>query len=137
MQLAQLSAVQLGRLATADAVQPASGATSLAWLLVALPLVGAAILLLGGRRTNRFGPALATGLSWASFGVGAVIFFAMLGRSGEQRAQSLHLFSWVPAGSLQVDAGMLVDPLSMAFVLLVTFVGSLILVYLAIGLLAD
>ena len=103
--------------------------TSLAWLLVALPMLGAAILLFGGRRTNRFGPALATGLSWASFAIGAVIFFAMLGRSGEQRAQSLHLFSWVPAGSFQVDAGMLVDPLSMAFVLLVTFVGSLILVY--------
>ena len=133
MQLAQLSAVQLGQLGQLgqlnSAIQTASGTASLAWLLVALPLVGAAILLLGGQRTNRFGPGLATGLSWASFGVGAVIFLAMLGRSGEQRAQSLHLFSWVPAGSLQVEAGMLVDPLSMAFVLLVTFVGSLILVY--------
>ena len=127
MQPVHLSAAGLGQLTSA--IQPASGTTSLAWLLVALPLLGAAILLLGGQRTNRFGPALATGLSWASFGVGAVIFVAMLGRSGEQRAQSLHLFSWVPAGSFQVDAGMLVDPLSMAFVLLVTFVGSLILVY--------
>ncbi len=127
MQPVQLSAAGLGQLTSA--IQPASGTASLAWLLVALPLLGAAFLLLGGQRTNRFGPALATGLSWASFGVGAVIFVAMLGRSGEQRAQSLHLFSWVPAGSFQVDAGMLVDPLSMAFVLLVTFVGSLILVY--------
>ena len=129
MHLVQLSAAHLGQLAGADAVQPASGTASLAWLLVALPLLGAAILLFGGGRTNRFGPALATGLSWASFAVGAVIFLAMLGRSGGQRAQSLRLFSWVPAGSFQVDAGMLVDPLSMAFVLLVTFVGSLILVY--------
>jgi len=125
----QLSAAHLGALASADVIQPASGMTSLAWLLVALPLLGAAILLLGGWRTNAFGPALATGLSWASFGLGALIFFAMLGRSGAERAQSLHLFSWVPAGSFQVEAGMLVDPLSMAFVLLVTFVGSLILVY--------
>jgi hypothetical protein len=50
------------------AVHPASGVTSLAWLLVALPLLGAAILLFGGRRTDRFGPALATGLSWTGFG---------------------------------------------------------------------
>ena len=133
MQLVQLSAAHLGQLggqsAVTGAIQQASGTSSLAWLLVALPLLGAAILLLGGRRTNRFGPALATGLSWATFAVGAVIFLAMLGRSDGQRAQSLHLFSWVPAGSFKVDAGMLVDPLSMAFVMLVTFVGSLILVY--------
>ncbi len=129
MQLMQLSAAHLGALASADAIQTASGMTSLAWLLVALPLLGAAVLLLGGRRTDGFGPALATGLSWASFALGALIFIVMLGRSGGERAQGLHLFSWVPAGSFQVEAGMLVDPLSMAFVLLVTFVGSLILVY--------
>jgi len=133
MHLVQLSAAHLGQLsgqlARAEAVQPATGVTSLAWLLVALPLLGAAILLFGGRRTNTVGAALATGLSWASFGVGALIFASMLGRAGEQRAQSLRLFSWIPAGSFKLDAGMLVDPLSMAFVLLVTFVGSLILVY--------
>src|SRR5665647_3284513 len=53
----------------------------------------------------------------------------MLGRSSGQRAENLFLYKWIPAGSFQVDAGMLIDPLSMAFVLLVTFVGSLILVY--------
>src|ERR1017187_6921684 len=129
MHLVQLSAAHLGQLSGADAIHPASGTASLAWLLVALPMLGAAILLFGGRRTNRSGPALATGLSWAGFAIGAAIFFQMLSRTGAQRAQDLHLFSWVPAGSFQVQAGMLVDPLSMAFVLLVTFVGSLILVY--------
>jgi NADH-quinone oxidoreductase subunit L len=129
MHLVQLSPAHLGQLASAQAVHPASGVTTLAWLLVALPLLGAAILLFGGKRTNRFGPQLATGLSWASFALGAVIFVSMLGRSAELRAQDLFLYQWVPAGTFQVDAGMLVDPLSMAFVLLVTFVGSLILVY--------
>jgi NADH-quinone oxidoreductase subunit L len=129
MHLLELSAAHMSQLASAEPIPPASGTASLAWMLVVLPLLGAAVLLLGGRRTNQFGPLLATGLSWASFGVGAVIFLGMLGRSGEQRAQSLHLFSWVNAGSFKVDAGMLVDPLSIAFVLLVTFVGSLILVY--------
>jgi NADH-quinone oxidoreductase subunit L len=129
MQLVQLSAAHLGQLASAEATQPASGVTSLAWLLVALPLLGCAILLFGGRRTNRFGPLLATGLSWASFALGAAIFLAMLGRSGPQRAESLNLYTWIQAGRFQVNVGMLIDPLSMAFVLLVTFVGSLILVY--------
>jgi len=126
MHLVQLSAAHLGG---AAAVPPASGVTSLAWLLVALPLAGAAILLFGGRRTNRFGPLLATALSWASFVIGAAIFLTMLGRAAEQRAESLFLFVWIPAGSFHVDAGMLIDPLSMSFVMLVTFVGSLILVY--------
>jgi NADH-quinone oxidoreductase subunit L len=129
MHLVQLSAAHVGQVGSVEAIQPASGVTSLAWLLVALPLLGCAILLFGGRRTNRFGPLLATGLSWASFALGAVIFFAMLSRSGPQRAESLNLYTWIQAGRFHVNVGMLIDPLSMAFVLLVTFVGSLILVY--------
>jgi NADH-quinone oxidoreductase subunit L len=133
MHLVQLSAAHagqlVGQLANADGVHTATGITSLAWLVVALPLMGAAILLLGGRRTDKIGPALATGLSWASFGLALAIFLAMLGRPDAARAQSLNLYSWVPAGTFQVNIGLLVDPLSMAFALLVTFVGSLILVY--------
>ena len=133
MHLVQLSAAQLGHLgglvANAGTAQPASGLTSLAWLLVAIPLLGSAILLFGGRRTNKFGPLLATVLSWSGFAIGAVIYLSMLGRPDAQRAENLNLYNWIPAGSFQLDAGMLIDPLSMAFVLLVTFVGSLILVY--------
>jgi NADH-quinone oxidoreductase subunit L len=107
----------------------ATGITAYSWLLVALPLLGAVVLLLGGRRTNKFGPLLATALSWAAFVVGALVFFEMLGRGAEDRAQEVNLFDWVTAGSFQVSAGLLVDQLSMVFVLLVTFVGSLIHVY--------
>jgi len=53
----------------------------------------------------------------------------MFSRSGAQRAESLNLYTWIQAGRFHVNVGMLIDPLSMAFVLLVTFVGSLILVY--------
>jgi NADH-quinone oxidoreductase subunit L len=60
----------------------------------------------------------------------------MLGRGDGERAIGQHLFSWVPAGTFQVDAGLLLDPLSLAFVLLVTFVGSLIHVY-SIAYMAD
>jgi NADH-quinone oxidoreductase subunit L len=120
----------LAHLATAEgAATAATGFTAYAWLLVALPMLGAAVLLLGGRATDRWGPLFATGLSWAAFVVGFVLWIVMLGRDGESRAASIHLFDWVPAGSFNVQAGILLDQLSMTFVLLVTFVGSLILVY--------
>ena len=87
----------------ATGTSQATGITSLSWLLVALPLLGAALLLLGGRRTDTFGPLLATALSWASFVVGAVLYLAMLGRARPTSGPSrLHLFSWVPAGSFKV-----------------------------------
>ncbi|MDQ1624897.1 MAG: NADH-quinone oxidoreductase subunit, partial [Actinomycetota bacterium] len=38
----------------------ASGVFRLTWLLIALPLAGAVVLLLGGRRTDRFGHVLGT-----------------------------------------------------------------------------
>jgi NADH-quinone oxidoreductase subunit L len=120
----------LATLAAADgAATAATGITAYAWLLVALPMLGAAVLLLGGRATDKWGPLFATAMSWAAFVVGAIIWISMIGRDTGARAASLHLFSWVPAGSFNVDAGMLIDQLSVTFVLLVTFVGSLIHVY--------
>jgi NADH-quinone oxidoreductase subunit L len=116
---------EAGGLAAADA----SGASAVAWLAIALPLLGAAALLLGGRRTDRFAPVLATGLSWGSFVVGLVILVQLIGLAAEERALHLTLWNWVPAGAFQLDVGLLVDPLSMSFVMLITFVGSLIHVY--------
>lgn len=116
--------------AVATAVAPAdAGLAGYAWLLIALPALGAALLLVGGKATNSFGPALATGLSWASFGVGVAILVEMLGRPAGSRAVSVDLWNWISAGSLQLNAGLLVDQLSITFVMLVTFVGSLIHVY--------
>jgi NADH-quinone oxidoreductase subunit L len=119
----------LSTLTAAEEAVAATGITASAWLLVALPLLGAAVLLLGGRATDKWGPLFATGMSWASFVVGFVVWIAMIGRPEAERAMQMTLFEWVPAGSFQLDAGMLVDQLSVSFVLLVTFVGSLIHVY--------
>nr|WP_207387175.1 NADH-quinone oxidoreductase subunit L [Frankia sp. Cppng1_Ct_nod] len=107
----------------------ASGSFSVMWLLLVLPLAGAAILLLGGRRTDRWGHLLGTGASAASFVVGLVLFFGLLGRSGDNRAVSQHLYSWIPVNGFQVDAGLLFDQLSAVFVLLITGVGTLIHIY--------
>ncbi len=114
----------------AQATPADTGPVSIAaWMLIALPLVGAVVLLFGGRRTDSWGPGLATGLSWASFGLGAVALFQTLGADPENRASHQTLFSWVPAGTFDLFAGLLIDPLSLSFVLLITFVGSLIHVY--------
>ncbi len=126
------SLAQLAAAATTSepgAATAATGITAYAWLLVALPLLGAAVLLFGGRATDKWGPLFAVAMSWAAFLVGFIVWISMLGRDGGARAQHLHLFNWVPAGSFKLDAGMLVDQLSVTFVLLVTFVGSLIHVY--------
>jgi len=111
------------------AVAAATGMTAQAWLLIALPALGAALLLLGGKATNKWGPVLATAMSWGSFLVGFVIVIGMLGQSAEERAGHIALWNWIPAGGFQLSAGLLVDQLSMAFVMLITFVGSLIHVY--------
>jgi NADH-quinone oxidoreductase subunit L len=112
-----------------QSVAAASGVFTLGWVLIALPLAGALVLLVGGRRTDRIGHVVGTAMPAASFVLGVVLFIAMLGRDAEDRAFGQHLFAWVPAGSLQVDAGLLIDQLSMCFVLLITGVGTLIHVY--------
>ena len=97
--------------------------------MIALPLFGSAVLLLAGRRSNRWGHLLATALSAGSFGIGLMQFSQMLSRSNEQRAVSQKLFSWISVGSFQVDAGLMLDQLSICFVLLITGVGTLIHIY--------
>ncbi|MFZ2527301.1 MAG: NADH-quinone oxidoreductase subunit L [Rhodococcus sp. (in: high G+C Gram-positive bacteria)] len=105
------------------------GGTSVVWLLPALPLVGAAILLLTGRRSDAWGHLLGCATALASFVVGVVLFVQMLGSAAPDRAVQQVLFSWVPVGELQVDFGLQLDQLSMCFVLLITGVGSLIHIY--------
>ncbi|MGH8826454.1 MAG: NADH-quinone oxidoreductase subunit L, partial [Jiangellaceae bacterium] len=98
-------------------------------MLIAFPLLGAAILLLGGRRTDRTGHLIGTGASIASFVVAVVLFAAMLGEPAGERGFTNQLWEWFNAGGYVVDVSLLLDPLSIAFVLLITGVGSLIHVY--------
>ncbi|MFI1235343.1 NADH-quinone oxidoreductase subunit L [Nocardia salmonicida] len=103
--------------------------TATLWLLPALPLAGAIVLLLFGHLTNRFGPYLATATAVASFAVAVVAFIGMLGRADADRAVHEELFNWVSAGDLQVGFSLQLDQLSICFALLITGVGSLIHLY--------
>jgi len=97
--------------------------------LIALPLAGAVILLLAGRRADKWGHLLATALSASSFGVGLYQLSQMMAADPEERAFSQKLFSWISVGTFNVDAGLLLDQLSICFVLLITGVGTLIHIY--------
>jgi NADH-quinone oxidoreductase subunit L len=97
--------------------------------LIALPLAGSVILLLSGRRSDKWGHLLATALSASSFFVGLYQLSLMLGRSNEQRPITQKLFEWISVGTFQIDAGLLLDQLSICFVLLITGVGTLIHIY--------
>lgn len=107
----------------------AEGVFTLAWLVIALPLAGAAILLVGGRRTDRWGHLLGTATAAGSFVISLVMFFALLGRDEADRQIGQHLFTWIDVAGFQVGMDLLYDPLSALFLLLITGVGSLIHVY--------
>lgn len=97
--------------------------------LIGLPLFGAALLLLGGRRTNAWGHYFAVAMSSSAFIVGVSQFIALLGKPAEERHIHQHLFDWISVGSFTVPFGLHLDQLSVVFVLLITGVGSLIHVY--------
>jgi NADH-quinone oxidoreductase subunit L len=114
----------------------ADGVFSLLWLVIALPLAGAVILLVGGKYTDRWGHYLGTLLPIGSFVISLVLFISLLGREDGDRQVSQHLYDWIQVGHLDVGADLLYDPLSSLFLLLITGVGSLIHVY-SIGYMAH
>jgi NADH-quinone oxidoreductase subunit L len=114
-------------LAATQTTVPASGALRLSWLLLAFPLFGATVLLVGGRRTNRWGHLLGVAMPVAAFVYGVIAFFTLLGDTN--RSQDQHLYSWIPVAGFQANLNLLIDQLSICFVLLITGVGSLIIIY--------
>src|SRR5918995_436396 len=115
---------------------PATGLFSYTWLLIAIPALGAAILLLGGRAADAWGHLLGTLTPLISFALGLMLFIQLLGRDVASRAVSVPLYDWISTGQWQIGVGLLVDQLSIVFVLLITGVGGLIHVY-SIGYMAH
>ena len=100
------------------------------WLVPALPLAGFLVLTFGGRRLREpIAGWLATGCMASSFVATLGVFLALVGRPSDDRRWVTTLFEWVPAGDLRVDAGFLVDPLSVTMCLFITGVGALIHLY--------
>ena len=105
----------------------------LAWIIPALPLAGAVLLLLFGSRMREPGPGmLATLMMGGSFAWSLVTLATLWSLDSEERLHVVKLFDWIPAGSLEVSASLLIDPLSVTMILFVTGVGALIHLY-AVG----
>ncbi len=105
----------------------ADGLLSSVWLLVAIPLLSAAVLLLLGRRADRWGHWLGVAAIGAAFVLGLSYFLGLRGL--ENKSVELSLWDFIAVGGLHVDFGMLFDPLAGVFVLLITGVGFLIHLY--------
>ncbi len=115
---------------------PADGLFGYAWLLIAVPLVSAAILLLVGKLGDRWGHFLGTLAPIVSFVLGLAMFVGLLGREESQRSVGLQLWDWIGVGNWNIGVGLQIDQLSILFTLLITGVGSLIHIY-SIGYMAH
>lgn len=107
----------------------ATGAASLIWLCVAVPLLSAGLLLVAGKAADKWGHLLAIAASVCSLAVGTAALVQLLGAPVSNRVLATTVYRWISAGDFSLDLALRVDPLSITFVMLVTFVGTLIHVY--------
>jgi NADH-quinone oxidoreductase subunit L len=114
----------------------ATGIQDAAWLLLALPLAGAVILLLGGKRANRWGHLVGVAMPVLAFAYAVAAYVQMLGYPAAQRSRFLIMFQWINVGRFQIPLGLQLDQLSICFVLLITGVGSLIHIF-AVGYMSN
>ncbi|MBI4674212.1 MAG: NADH-quinone oxidoreductase subunit L [Chloroflexi bacterium] len=103
------------------------------WLIPALPLLGAIINLVVGRRLPRaLSQWLAVVMVGAAFGVSVSAFFNLIALAPEERLIHETVFNWIGVGGFSVDVAFWLDPLSAVMILVVTGVGTLIHIY-AVG----
>ena len=101
-----------------------------AYLIPLLPLLGFAVLVAAGKRAGDPGAGwIATAAVGGSFLCTLVAFFQLLGEEAHSRSVTDHLFTWISAGGFDVEASLLLDPLSVTMALFVTGIGFLIHLY--------
>jgi NADH-quinone oxidoreductase subunit L len=100
------------------------------WLVLLSPLLGLAFNIGIGPSVSRRAVAWAASLSvLAGFVLSVLAVIDLLSRDDSQRAIVSTGWHWLSGGSFQVDASILVDPLSGVMLLVVTGVGFLIHAY--------
>src|SRR3954468_7917105 len=100
------------------------------WVIPVLPLIGAAINgLLGRRFKNAMVSAVALLFTAASFGWAAWAIWTVWPGSGIALPHIETLATWITAGTFSAPFGFYLDQLSMIMVLIVTGVGFLIHIY--------
>ena len=100
----------------------------LVWLIPALPLAGFLLLVFLGKRIGEPNSGwIATAMVALSFVVSLIAFAGLWNQP--EHTYELSLFEWIPIGNFSVDIGFLLDPLSMAMILFITGIASLIHLY--------
>jgi NADH-quinone oxidoreductase subunit L len=97
----------------------------LPWIILFLPLAAAAVITLFTLRNRQVSATLSVGAVVAGF-ILSVMFVDM---GGWQPAVSEVAVNWLTVGPLQIDFGLHFDPMSLAMMLIVTGVASLIHIY--------
>ncbi len=96
------------------------------WLIPFLPLLAAAVLSVMKKSQRRFGPPLAIGAMGLGFLLSLVAFFTTWTETGYRKAYN---FDWLSIGDTTLQLGWVLDPLTAAMLLMVTFVGALIFIF--------
>ncbi len=100
--------------------------TDFLWLIIALPLIGATINILFGKRIGEpFSGWFAFALVAIPFGIALGPTFGFI--SGSAHPETFYLFSWIPG--VGADIAILWDPLAAVMTMIVTGVGALIHLY--------
>ena len=103
---------------------------ALSWIVLGLPLLGTVVLSLWpGEPDRRITRAIGVGFSGIAFVLTLIVFFALLARDADNRLEVDGLYQWIQAGDLKVDLAIQIDPLSVLMMLVITGVGSLIVLY--------
>ena len=100
------------------------------WICLFLPLLGVAVITLGGNRfSRRAAGVISTGSVALAFVAAVVAFAAMLSESPSHRSHVSTAWTWLSAGNLNFGLSILVDQLSVFMMLIVSGVGGLIVLY--------
>src|ERR1035437_9418293 len=115
----------------------ASPIAEMLWLIPAVPMVAAGLAALLKQVKRRTSATLAIGSMSVSLLLSLVAFAHVLtGWSHGVAVREAVNFTWIQVGSANIDLGWVLDPLSMAMLVMVSFVGLLIFIY-SIGYMKD
>jgi NADH-quinone oxidoreductase subunit L len=105
-------------------------ATTYGWLVLAFPLAGSIAIALGYRvLPGRTAGWIGTGAIFAAFVSSVGALFMLLDHSPHDRELTSALYDYASAAGLEIDLGILVDPLAVYMCLIVSGVSTLIHLY--------
>jgi NADH-quinone oxidoreductase subunit L len=103
---------------------------ALAWIVLGLPLLGAATLAAWpGEPPRSMTRVFGVGPVAVGFLLAAWLYVQMLGESSSERLVVSRVWEWIEIGDLTIDVALQIDPLSVMMMLIITGVGSLIFLY--------